>query len=884
MKKTLFGLAFLIMLVGSALANPIGFDFATFDVNGEVLYTIMYNGSPVPQGSLLQVIRPNGTLHAPSEAAGDLGAVSGGDIINSQWQIGEGTGADGLFALFLTGQSSAPNNTQNATSLNAGTNFYVRIWADVSLGASAPFASGSHYVDGGPYIVPTADGSLWDVQVNPTSASPTWLTCGSAVLPAAISVTEVGGGAISAPLDFGSSIMGTPVTHTIRISNTGGSDLTLAGGAITGDFSYSALTSPVAAGGHLDVTLTFNPSATGARVGVFGFTHNAAGSPYSLSLTGTGLPVPAPVLAVTEVGGGAISTPLDFGSSVIGTPVTHTIRISNTGTADLTLGTGSITGDFSHAALTTPIAAGGHIDVVLTFNPTDLGVRPGLFGFTHNAGVAYSLALTGTGLPVPTPGIAVRIGLVPVGALVLFGADTIGGASDRIFTVENTGSAELVLNTFATTGDFAFVTAPADPLPVAAGGNIQFTVRFTPTVAGTRNGTLTFQHNATGSPFSVNLEGTGTTVNRWADGGNNTGDNPHPGDNGNPWNPSFPPDPGTNNLPPVLLAFSGNVGVQPVQVVVNYVTDYPTELPVGGFTGPGIFNPMPYNPLENIQRWWNINQLGGSSFRARVELYFTDNDLPVGFGDPRTHTPRLMALAYHLGVWQYYYPVIDLYAAGSPNVWRATMYNVQQFSTWTLTAQPVTPVTALTMDASAGDRQVTLHWSVATEVNNWGFEIERKLADDPTSNWTLVHQELSKADGGNSAVPLNYYYVDSYNLENGRTYSYRITDKALDGSVTSNTSRTVTPHAAVVNEYSLSNYPNPFNPTTRIAYSMVSEGNVKITVTNIMGQTIATLVNGSAKRGTHYVNWNASDMPSGIYFLRMETTGFNTMRKMVLSK
>ncbi len=875
----------LFLLVGSIFANPIGFDFASFDVSGEILYTVMYNGNPVPRGSLIQILRPNGTLHPPSSAAGDLGAVTDGDIINSMWQIGEGTEADGLFSLFLTAQSTSLHNTQTPTSLNAGAFFYIRIWSDVAYGTATPFPSGSHYVDGGPYIAPTSDASYWDMQVNPTSALPNWQVCGA---PTPImNVTEVAGTSITTPLNFGSSVLGTPVTHTIRISNSGNAELTLSNGSIYGDFTYSALTTPIIGGGHLDVTITFNPSTTGTRISIFGFNHNGAGGSYALTLTGTGLPVPASALSVTEVGGAAISPPLNLGSTLNGTSVSHTIRLRNTGGSPLTIDSVATTGDFSHGAVPSSLLPGNYADVVLTFTPTIHGTRTGNFRFDHNAsGSPYTLALTGIGIWEGPQFPRVTVNGTPVGSSVVqFGADTIGSmTTDKVFQIFNCGPDSIRVTNLSCTGPFSLVGTHTYPVIIASSATYDVTVRYTPTVAGHETGTFSFFHTGSAPLFFANLEGTAIAADRWVDGNDNSDNNPTPGANPLPWHPSFPPDPETNNLPPIILEFSGNVGLQPSTVVVNYVTSYPTGLPVGGFTGSGIYNPMPYNANDNIQRWWQIDQTGGAGFRARVELYFTDTDLPAGFGDPRLHTPRLMALAYHLGVWNYYYPVIDLYAAGTPNVWRATIYNVQQFSTWALTAQPVTPVTALTMDASAGDRQVTLHWRVATEINNWGFEIERKLNDDPSGNWTLIHREQSKADGGNSSVPLNYYYVDNYNLENGRTYTYRITDKALDGTTTSNASRTATPQSAVVNEYSLSSYPNPFNSTTRISYSMMTEGNVKITIMNILGQTNATLVNGNVKRGSQSINWNAKDLPSGNYFVKMETSSFSTTRQILLTK
>jgi|TARA_B110000196_G_scaffold206235_1_gene176712 hypothetical protein len=80
------------------------------------------------------------------------------------------------------------------------------------------------------------------------------------------------------------------------------------------------------------------------------------------------------------------------------------------------------------------------------------------------------------------------------------------------------------------------------------------------------------------------------------------------------------------------------------------------------------------------------------------------------------------------------------------------------------------------------------------------------------------------------------------------------------------------------------NYPNPFNPTTTIEYSIGMAGQTRLMVYDIMGREIAMLVNEYRPMGTHKIVWNASSMPSGIYFYRLETSSFTRTQKMVLMK
>jgi hypothetical protein len=85
------------------------------------------------------------------------------------------------------------------------------------------------------------------------------------------------------------------------------------------------------------------------------------------------------------------------------------------------------------------------------------------------------------------------------------------------------------------------------------------------------------------------------------------------------------------------------------------------------------------------------------------------------------------------------------------------------------------------------------------------------------------------------------------------------------------------------------NYPNPFNPMTIIAFSIPQSEKVTLTIYTLLGQKIATLVDGSLLAGTHVVSWNGRDglgrqLPSGVYFYRLSTSRFSEARRMVLLK
>ena len=89
----------------------------------------------------------------------------------------------------------------------------------------------------------------------------------------------------------------------------------------------------------------------------------------------------------------------------------------------------------------------------------------------------------------------------------------------------------------------------------------------------------------------------------------------------------------------------------------------------------------------------------------------------------------------------------------------------------------------------------------------------------------------------------------------------------------------------VPTEYALeANYPNPFNPSTTISFSLAEPGIVYLTVYNVQGQEVATLVEQHLSAGSHQVQFNGSSLPSGLYFYNLRAGEFTAIRKMVLVK
>ena len=185
------------------------------------------------------------------------------------------------------------------------------------------------------------------------------------------------------------------------------------------------------------------------------------------------------------------------------------------------------------------------------------------------------------------------------------------------------------------------------------------------------------------------------------------------------------------------------------------------------------------------------------------------------------------------------------------------------------------PVELSSFTATAVNGDVTLNWKTATETNNRGFEVERKTA-------ASGYQKVGYVAGfGTTTEPTSYTYSDK-NPGTG-SYTYRLKQVDLDG--TAEYSNEVEVEVSVPAKFALEqNYPNPFNPTTMIKYSIPQDQQVRLNVYNLLGENVMSLVNGMQKAGQHEVNFNATNLASGVYFYKLEAGTRSSIKKMLLMK
>lgn len=187
----------------------------------------------------------------------------------------------------------------------------------------------------------------------------------------------------------------------------------------------------------------------------------------------------------------------------------------------------------------------------------------------------------------------------------------------------------------------------------------------------------------------------------------------------------------------------------------------------------------------------------------------------------------------------------------------------------------IIPVELTAFTANVSGNSVNLNWSTATELNNSGFEIQRKSVNTQFEKVGYV------AGFGTTTEPKAYSFTQN-DLAVGK-YTFRLKQVDFDGSFEYSNEINVDVNAPA--QYSLDqNYPNPFNPSTLIKYSVAQDGFVNVSIFNLLGEKVATLVNSNMKAGSYELNFNASQLSSGVYFYSIEAGDFKAVRKMMLMK
>jgi hypothetical protein len=187
-------------------------------------------------------------------------------------------------------------------------------------------------------------------------------------------------------------------------------------------------------------------------------------------------------------------------------------------------------------------------------------------------------------------------------------------------------------------------------------------------------------------------------------------------------------------------------------------------------------------------------------------------------------------------------------------------------------------------DVIASDK-VRLEWSTLSELNNYGFFVERQGEEEksfgelarsfvPGHGTTLLPHRYSFTDEG-VGVGRWFYRLKQVDLDGAMHHSWTVEVQMSGGAYLS---------GGVTRCRLMQNYPNPFNPRTTIAFSLPAACNVSLEVFNLLGEHMITLLRAPLNAGRHVAAWDASNMPSGVYLCRLTADSFVETKKLILAR
>lgn len=224
--------------------------------------------------------------------------------------------------------------------------------------------------------------------------------------------------------------------------------------------------------------------------------------------------------------------------------------------------------------------------------------------------------------------------------------------------------------------------------------------------------------------------------------------------------------------------------------------------------------------------------------------------------------------------------VVDIGNDGDFDIFGANWRGTGNVDLWENLTDPSVPVELIDFTGRVSDNVVILTWHTASEINNFGYEVERSSDSQKFKKIGFVR------GNGNSNTVQKFEFIDT-DISAGRYY-YRLKQIDLDGTFVY--LKTIEISLNLPEEFQLlQNYPNPFNLETRIEYHIPSSGFVTLKVFDVKGKERDILVHEHLPGGYHKTIWNAHDLPSGVYFYQLSVKGdskiqFSAVRKLILLK
>ncbi len=266
-------------------------------------------------------------------------------------------------------------------------------------------------------------------------------------------------------------------------------------------------------------------------------------------------------------------------------------------------------------------------------------------------------------------------------------------------------------------------------------------------------------------------------------------------------------------------------------------------------------------------KYWTMSETGLTSYGARVYI-----DISGIAGVSNADRLVIVQRANSGNAWV----PLNTSRMGNTLYTTGTVSSLGEFGIGSNTADNALPVELASFEAASGDQRVELKWSTASELENAGFVIER--ADEGSDFFTEIasYKTNSALRGRISSNSLTEYSYTDVNLINGRGYRYRLSDVSIAGLRSELAVLEARPMVRITDFRLHPNFPNPFNPSTKITFDVpVSAGNaqVEINVYNSLGQLVTALYRGTLNPGSHQFEWNGTNrfgeqQSSGVYIVR----------------
>ncbi|HRI45542.1 MAG TPA: T9SS type A sorting domain-containing protein [Ignavibacteriaceae bacterium] len=278
------------------------------------------------------------------------------------------------------------------------------------------------------------------------------------------------------------------------------------------------------------------------------------------------------------------------------------------------------------------------------------------------------------------------------------------------------------------------------------------------------------------------------------------------------------------------------------------------------------------NSNQGIKRWYKITPTINTGLDATLVFPYSDGEELNGIAEGNL---RLFKSTDDGTTWTMVTANV-IHDAGANTF---TVTGLDGFSTWTLgdVGSPL-PVELTSLTANVNGKVVSIKWETATEIDNYGFEIERSKG---TNNSGWINIGFVKGNGNSNS--LNQYSYNDKSISQSGKYSYRL--KQLDNSGAYKYYDAVEVDVTVPIKYGVSqNYPNPFNPSTRIEYQIPVKGNVSIKLYDVIGNQVMSLLNEDKEAGVYTLDVDAKHLSNGVYFYQIKSGDFVQTKKMTLLK